>query len=381
MGNISIIGGGFAGVWAAMSAATELDTHGVQDVGITLFSQDDHLTIRPRLYETPSDDMRVPLTPLLSEIGVGFEKTTVSAIGQNAIDTGNGLANYDRLILATGSSLRQIDGLSNAPGVYSVDTYNDAEKLNLHLQSLAKDATLIVVGASFSGIELATELRARTGNDKRIILLERTDVVGGELGDSLTDVLQEALEEAKIEVITGQSIREISNGTVVLDDSQTLASATVILTTGLEASPLTKTVSGAVISSDGRLEVDGYLRVAGRDGCYAAGDVGKAMASADRATLMSCQHAMPMGMVAGRNAVRDILGKDLLPYSQEFYATCLSLGPWGAVFTTGWDRQIAKIREDGAAMKQEINRGWIYPPKAELGREAILEAMRSAFEG
>lgn len=381
MGNISIIGGGFAGVWAAMSAVTELDTHGVQDVGVTLFSQDDHLTIRPRLYETPSDDMRVPLTPLLSEIGVGFEKTTVSAIGQNEIDTGNGPSAYDRLILATGSSLRQIDGLSNAPEAYSVDTYSDAENLNLHLQSLAKGATLIVVGASFSGIELATELRARTGNDKHIILLERADAVGGELGDSLTDVVQEALEEAKIEVITGHSIREIGDGTVVLDDGQTLAGATVILTTGLEASPLTKTVSGAVIGSDGRLEVDGYLKVTGRDTCYAAGDVSKAMASANRATLMSCQHAMPMGMVAGRNAVRDILGKDLLPYSQEFYATCLSLGPWGAVFTTGWDRQIAKIREDGAAMKQEINRGWIYPPKAELGREAILEAMRSAFEG
>lgn len=379
MGNISIVGGGFAGLWAAMSAATELDTHGVQDVGITLFSQDDHLTIRPRLYETPSDDMRVPLAPLLSEIGVGFQQTTVLSIGQDAIETANGATAYDRLILATGSVLRQIDGMSNTPEVFSVDTYSDARTLDLHLQSLAKGATLIVVGASFSGIELATELRTRTGDDKRIILLEREKAVGGELGDSLTDVMQEALEEARIEVITGRSIREITNGTVVLDDNQTLASTTVVLTTGLEASPLTKTVSGASMGSDGRLDVDSYLRVSGRDRCYAAGDVGKAMVSADHATLMSCQHAMPMGMVAGRNAVRDILGKDLLPYSQEFYATCLSLGPWGAVFTTGWDRQIAKVREDGAAMKQEINRGWIYPPKAELGRDAILEAMRGAF--
>ncbi|WP_373050279.1 NAD(P)/FAD-dependent oxidoreductase [Thalassovita aquimarina] len=381
MGNISIIGGGFAGVWAALSAATELDTHGVQDVDIRLFSQDDYLTIRPRLYEAPTDDMTVPLAPLLSEIGVGFTKTKVSAIGDTAVETENGQSAYDRLILATGSSLRQIDGLSNAPGVYSVDTYSDAEKLESHLQSLEEGATLVVVGASFSGIELATELRSRTGDDKRIVLLERADVAGGELGESLTDVLQEAFIEANIEVLTGNSIREINDGTLVLDDGQTIASSTVILTTGLEASPLTKTISGGSTGSDGRLAVDAHLRITGRDGLYAAGDVGKAMASADHATLMSCQHAMPMGMVAGRNAVRDILGKDLLPYSQEFYATCLSLGPWGAVFTTGWDRQIAKTRDEGAAMKQEINQAWIYPPKPEIGKEAILDAMRSAFEG
>lgn len=380
MGDISIVGGGFAGVWAAMSAAAELDTHGVQDVRIRLFSQDENLSIRPRLYETPTSDMLVPLKPLLSEIGVGFEKTKVTSIGNGAMETDNGQSAYDRLVLATGSALRQVDGLSSAQGIYSVDTFEEAERLNSHLQSLEEGATLVVVGASFSGIELATELRTRAGDDKRIVLLERADVAGGELGGSLADVLQEAFTEANIEVLTGNSIREFRNGSVVLADGQAIASSTVILTTGLEASPLTKTVSGGSLGSDGRLEVDRHLRIAGRDGCFAAGDVAKAMATGRDATLMSCQHAMPMGMVAGRNAVRDILGKDLLPYSQEFYATCLSLGPWGAVFTTGWDRQIAKIRDEGAAMKKEINQAWIYPPNPTLGKKAIFHAMHEAFD-
>ncbi len=381
MGDISIIGGGFAGVWAAMSAAAELDTHGVRDVEIRLFSQDENLAIRPRFYETPTREMLVPLPPLLSEIGISFVKAKVTSIGNDAIETDNGQSAVDRLVLATGSALRRINGLSDAQAIYSIDTFSEAERLNTHLQSLQEGATLVVVGASFSGIELATELRSRTGDDKRIVLLERAETAGRELGDSLSDVLQEAFAEARIEVLTGNSIREINNGTVVLTDGQTIASATVILTTGLEASPLTRTVSKGILGSDGRLEVDRHLRITGHDGCYAAGDVAKAMATADHATLMSCQHAMPMGMVAGRNAVRDILGKDLFPYSQEFYATCLDLGPWGAVFTTGWDRQIAKVREDGAAMKQEINQAWIYPPDPALGKEAIFRAMHDAFNG
>lgn len=379
MGDISIVGGGFAGVWAAMSAATELDTHGVQDVEIKLFSQHDYLAIRPRLYETPTRDMMVPLTPLLSEIGVSFVETKVTSIGNDAIQTTSRKIPYDRLILASGSCLREIDGLSNAPGVYSVDTFSEAERLNSHLQSLGEGATLVVVGASFSGIEVATELRSRTGSDKRIVLVERGEAAGGELGESLSNVLQEALAEANIEVLTRSSIRELRNGIVVLEDGRTIESSTVILTAGLEASSLTKTVSGGSVGTDGRLEVDRHLKILGRDGCYAAGDVAKAMATDDHATLMSCQHAMPMGMLAGRNAVLDILGKDLLPYSQEFYATCLSLGPWGAVFTTGWDRQIAKIRDEGAAMKQEINQVWIYPPNPTIGKDAVFSTMRNAF--
>ena len=62
---ISIIGGGFAGLWAAMSGAAERSRLGVssEDLSINLISDSPDLVIRPRLYEGAASDMRVALQP------------------------------------------------------------------------------------------------------------------------------------------------------------------------------------------------------------------------------------------------------------------------------------------------------------------------------
>ncbi len=84
---------------------------------------------------------------------------------------------------------------------------------------------------------------------------------------------------------------------------------------------------------------------------------------------------MELGRVVGRNALRDLLGRKTLPYRQEFYVTCLDLGPWGAAFTTGWDRQVQMTRSQGKEMKRQINTQCIYPP-AGTSKE-IFAAMQS----
>ena len=61
-----------------------------------------------------------------------------------------------------------------------------------------------------------------------------------------------------------------------------------------------------------------------------------------------------------------------LPYEQARYVTCLDLGPWGAVFTTGWERQVELTGAEAKARKQFIMNEVIYPPSND--RDAILEA-------
>lgn len=57
--------------------------------------------------------------------------------------------------------------------------------------------------------------------------------------------------------------------------------------------------------------------------------------------LMTCQHAMSLGRVAGHNAAAELAGLPTHPYSQPKYVTCLDLGPRGALYTEGWERQCA----------------------------------------
>lgn len=82
MSNISIIGGGVAGLWAAMSAAAERIRLGIshKDLTIKLISNGPDLIMRPRLYEGAKSDMRVPLRPILDAIGVQFDLARVSGL-------------------------------------------------------------------------------------------------------------------------------------------------------------------------------------------------------------------------------------------------------------------------------------------------------------
>ena len=78
MQNIVIVGGGFAGMWAALTAARELDGHA--DIGITLVARDEYLTVRPRLYEVFSEGMRAPLGPTITPVGINLHLGNAQSI-------------------------------------------------------------------------------------------------------------------------------------------------------------------------------------------------------------------------------------------------------------------------------------------------------------
>jgi NADH dehydrogenase len=79
-----------------------------------------------------------------------------------------------------------------------------------------------------------------------------------------------------------------------------------------------------------------------------------------------------MGRYAGHNAVCDLLSRPLRPYRQPRYVTCLDLGTSGAVFTTGWQREVSMVGAEAKHLKQSINGQRIYPPHGD--RAALLAA-------
>jgi NADH:ubiquinone reductase (H+-translocating) len=122
----------------------------------------------------------------------------------------------------------------------------------------------------------------------------------------------------------------------------------------------------------GRVTVDDYLRVRGVAGVFAAGDVAAAQMDDDHVSVMSCQHSRPMGRYAGYNVVSDLFDEPMLALRIPWYVTVLDLGPAGAVYTEGWDRQVVACGADAKATKQTINTKRIYPPLT--GDEAALLA-------
>ena len=381
MSRLVIVGGGFAGVWAAVRASTTRRQASRPDLEITLVSRDPWLTIRPRLYEDSLEDVRVPLDDVLEPAGVRRIEAEVRRIDAESrvltLGPGDWPLSYDAPVLAAGSVLQRA-AIPGAEQGFAVDTYNEAAQLQAHLTELPLRGgdnrgrfTAVVIGAGFTGIEVATTLVSRlrsiaypTAEPARVVLVERAPVLVPDLGDSARGHVVRALMELGIEWRTGVPVDAIDGNGVTLASGERISAATVVLTGGLRASPLAEQLA---VPRDvlGRVGVDEYLRVRGVDRVYAAGDVARAVADgAGHLVPMSCQCAIPMGEAAGRNAAASLLRLRQVVFGYPFYVTCLDLGAAGALFMEGWDREVRLTGSWAKLIKESINTRLIYPPRA-----------------
>src|SRR5215467_12090956 len=132
MARILVLGGGFAGLWAAVGAARKLDEIGAPSgaVEILVVDRNPYHNIRVRNYEIDLGDVAVPLTEVLDPIGVKHLAADVETVDvakrQVAVATPGGrreILAYDRLVLALGSALPRPDIPGLAQYAFDVDTY------------------------------------------------------------------------------------------------------------------------------------------------------------------------------------------------------------------------------------------------------------------
>src|SRR6185436_19726315 len=145
---------------------------------------------------------------------------------------------YDRLVVATGSRMRR-PPVAGADAAFSVDTQPEAISFDRRLSEIARRVatpTIAVVGAGFTGIELALELRDRLvahGADGaaerlRIVLIDRAETVGPELGPGPRQAIEAALAAAGVELRLGASVRGLAADRVSFADGSVLAADAVV---------------------------------------------------------------------------------------------------------------------------------------------------------
>lgn len=219
-----VLGGGFAGVWSA-AAAIRLARAAGRELTVTLIDPGDDLVIRPRLYQAEPSRMRVSLDRILGPAGVRRIAATATGIdtGRRTVtvtarDGHRSEIDWERLIIATGSRL-QPPTVPGAELLHNVDTITAATKLDAHLHRLPDlppgegRFTAVVVGAGFTGLEIATELVDRLaalprdpGEQVRVVLVERSAAVGPELGPGPRPQIIEALTTLGVEQRLGVSL-------------------------------------------------------------------------------------------------------------------------------------------------------------------------------
>ncbi|EJB8463286.1 FAD-dependent oxidoreductase [Acinetobacter baumannii] len=393
---IIIAGSGFAGLWAALAAQRAIHLASQeQNIEVMMVSPSPNVGIRPRLYEAVLENMNPDISELLTVVGVKFLAGWVNKIDvdQQTIEVATTDGNkqnlsYDRFVLATGSTtfMPPIPGLKEYG--FSVNTLEDAEKLDHHLKNLAtKPAnaarnTVVVAGGGLTGLETVTEMPERLRSilgetDVRVVLVDSSTEIGAAMGDQAATVIREALNELGVEGKAGLRVNALDATGVTLSNGEKIETETVIWTAGMRANPLTSQIAGEK-DNLGRLIGDAYLHAPEAKNIFVTGDTVKVPTDdLGNFNVMSCQHAMSLGRVAGYNAAAELVDLPLHPYSQPKYVTCVDLGPWGALYTEGWDRQVQFVREEAKKIKQEINTVWIYPPVAD--RDAVFAIANPDF--
>ncbi|WP_230351353.1 NAD(P)/FAD-dependent oxidoreductase [Lelliottia sp. WAP21] len=382
--HLLILGSGFSGMWAAISAARLAALQNSDELGITVLSPAPELRVRPRFYEENVSGLVAPLTDLFAELNIGYLEG-----GAEHIDTKTKtvlwrdkhgkttVTDYDRLVLATGSQAKRPPIAGLAEFAFDIDQLESAQVLEKHLDALSMQPstparnTVVVCGGGFTGIELATELparlRARFGEntETKVIVVERGAVAGGRYSDALREVITDASEALGVEWRLNTEIEAIDADGVTLKSGERISSSTVIWTAGVQAHPLTQQID-AERDGQARLRVNETLQVPGIPEVYATGDTAHARTDeVGNTALMTCQHAIQLGKFAGHNAAASLLNVEPYPYRQVNYVTCLDLGGWGAVYTEGWDQQVKSVRQEAKKIKIAITNELIYPPVAD----------------
>ena len=392
MPRILVLGAGFAGLWAAIGAARKLDELGARatDVEIIVVDRNPYHNIRVRNYEVDLGEAAIPLAGLLDPIGVKQILGEVFSIDvasqQVTVKTAQGeegLA-YDRLVLTLGSELVRppIPGLAGHS--FDVDTYASALRLDAHLAALGKQvasdarSTVVIVGAGFTGIEVATEMpakldRAGVTGRRRIVLVDPNAVVGATIGQHARPVINEALSALDVETRLGVTVTAVDASSITLSSGEVIPTNTVVWCAGMRASPLAADLRRER-DRPGRLMVDQFMRATGLKNVFAAGDVASCVVDGVHSTVMSCQYARPMGRFAGHNVVADLFDQPMLPLNIDWYVTVLDLGAWGALYTVGWDRQVRTTGASAKTTKLTINHERIYPPRSGSRAELLAAA-------
>lgn len=251
-----IIGAGFAGMYAALSAARLREIQGVSpdELEIALVAPEPTLVVRPRLYEKNPETLTAPLLDVLEAIDVTYVWGSVETVETQSrmvrIATAKGTKktlSYDRLVVATGSRLFR----PNIPGLaehgFSVDSLDDAIALDRHLRGLAKRPavngrdTVVVAGGGFTGIEAATEMPARLrailgpNARTRVIIVERNSAIAPDMGAGPRPVIESALHKLGVETRLGAGVASLDECGVTLSSGEHIETETVIWAAGIRA--------------------------------------------------------------------------------------------------------------------------------------------------
>ncbi|MDI6606410.1 MAG: FAD-dependent oxidoreductase [Candidatus Omnitrophota bacterium] len=302
MKKVLIIGAGFAG----LAAAERLSGH--KDCArVTLIDEKPVFDFLPLLPDCLGRGINpqylsFKISDFTRKKGPDFLNARVSAINtdRSQVVAAEKTIDYDYLIIASGSRTNFYGNKELENSAFKLDSASDAEGIRSALSEREFDS-YIISGGGYTGIEVATNLRAylnKKKRNKRIVIIERAPSILGPLPEWMKEYARDNLKILNIEVLVNTVIDKVESGQML------------IWTAGVRTSDFIQDLD-AEKNPQGRIKADKYLRL--NEHCFVAGD---ACWFADQGNFlrMTVQFSIMQGRVAAENLIRSIRGTGLLEF-------------------------------------------------------------------
>ena len=233
----------------------------------------------------------------------------------------------DALLVATGGEPRKLPfQLESQENVFLLRSYDNGDAI---IAAAEKGKRVIVIGASFIGMEAASSLAAR-GCVVTVVAPDDVPfkkILGAEIGRLFQKIHEENLVKFKLGATVAGFTGMKRVADVLLENTERLDADLVVV--GIGVKPATDFFKGVKLHRDGGVFVDKYMRAA--DGVYAAGDIAyfpHPLFTEERQRIEHWRTAMQQGWIAAHNMVGEEVSYDGVPFfwTRQFDVGLLYVG-------------------------------------------------------
>lgn len=336
---ICILGGGFGGLYTALRLS-QLPFSKAEKPEIVLIDKRDRFLFVPLLYELLTGELQTweiapPFAELLENTGVRFCQGTVSGIDveEKRVQLHDGPEiECDRLVLALGGEtpLDMVKGA--AEYAYSFRTLKDAYRLEERLRFLeAKETDKIrvaIVGAGYSGVELACKLADRLGDKGRVRLIEQGDTILRTSPEFNRESATKALEKRKVWIDLETAVEAIEADTISLTykgQLDVLPVDIVLWTVGTQVSQAVRSLP-LKQNQRGQLIVNPQMQIIDHPDIFALGDMAECHDATGQKIPATAQTAFQQADYTAWNIWASLSDRPLLPFRYQPLGEMMTLG-------------------------------------------------------
>lgn len=357
---VVIVGGGYGGVEAATRLAKD------STVNVVLLDKARSHTEVTRLHQSATHNSSVQhsLADIAAAKGFEFRNAEVTGIKLDAkqVQTRSGSIKYDSVVVAVGgaTSWPKVPGLKKHG--LGIRTPWEAQKIRSTIHKNLAEAgaasstaerqrlgRIVIAGAGSTGVEMAAEMaeaiptlakqHGLSAKDISVHLVQRGPEILSKVGDlksSDRTLIQKKLEGMGVVVHTNAELKELTASSMSLqmkgsNKATPMQVSTVVWAGGVKASAAAEKW-GLPIGKQGRILVDGTMRIQGAQGAYAIGDSAAATNPKSGVMVgMTAQEAKIQAKVAAKNVSLAFRGKTPITYKPKSAGTLVSLGKKDAV--------------------------------------------------